>query len=105
MTPQPPDYDQLIEQDKERFRRLERRDMDTTAPALIEIVFFGLACLVVVAWLAAMFVWVPQPIDGTTWMSLGALGMVLFGGPGVAIYWLRRGGARDIARFAEQLTR
>jgi hypothetical protein len=98
------DPNDLLKEDMEKYRRLERKDIDFTPPALVEIVLLGLAGLHVVAWLGAMFL-VPDTITGQTWMALGALGVMCFGAPGVGIYWLRRGGAEKIGRMARQVMR
>lgn len=95
------DLERLVEEDKEKFKDLSF-STDTSAPAIAEGVLIGLAGVVCMAWLVALF-WVPDTIDGTTWMSLGVLGLLLTATPAGAIYWLRRGGIETIARMIAQV--
>lgn len=97
------DFEADAREDIRKARRMSREGVDTAPPALIEIVLFTLASLVAVGWLAALYLWVPETISGTQWMSLGALGGLIFGGPAVVIYWLRRGGIQTIRRTIKHL--
>jgi hypothetical protein len=97
--PRDMDFEASAREDIEKARRMSRDGVDTAPPALIEIVLLTLASLVAVAWLAALYLWVPETISGTEWMSLGVIGGLIFGGPAVAIYWLRRGGIETIQRL------
>lgn len=86
------DVNDAFSDDMEKFRDLEGRDgFDLTPPAAIELGFASLTAVVALAWLVSLL-WVPDTINGQTWMGLGALGMVMFGAPAAAIYALRRGG-------------
>jgi hypothetical protein len=96
--PRDMDFGAQAQEDIEKARQLSREGVDTTRPALIEVVLVGLAACVGIVWLAALFLWTPEPLSGTQWMSLGAIGGCLFGIPAVAIWWLRRGGIRTIQR-------
>lgn len=93
------EFDDALSDDMEKFQQYRRRDqsVEMTPPALMEVVLLGAAALVALAWFASMF-WVPEVIDGTTWMALGALGMLVTALPGGIVYWLRRGGAKEIER-------
>ena len=94
------EFDGALQDDAEKFRRYRERDGDIemTPPALMEVVLLAAAGVIGVAWMASMF-WVPEVMSGTTWMALGALGMLVTALPGGALYWLRRGGAREIQRI------
>lgn len=81
-----------LSDDMEKFRELEGSGgFDMSPPAVIELAFASLTALVALGWLVSLL-WVPDAINGQTWMGLGALGMVMFGVPAGAIYVLRRGG-------------
>lgn len=96
------DLGELVRNDVQRFRELRRSDggLDSGLPAMIELGFGSLSALAGLTWVL-MLLWVPDPIDGGTWMGFGMLGLVLFGLPTGLIYVLRRGGAevvREVVR-------
>ncbi len=96
------DLEEMVQKDKERFRDLSGGDgMDLSPPALIELVFFSLTALTLLAWLASLFLF---DVDGQTWMGLGALGLVMFGLPAGLIFVLRRGGAEVVERMIRNVT-
>lgn len=95
------DLDGMLKDDLEKFQSMRGNGgMDTTLPALIELAFTALTGLVVIAWFLSLFL-LSDSVDGVTLMSLGMLGLVMFGLPAGLIYALRRGGAtviRDMIR-------
>lgn len=93
----------MVEDDLEKFRRYRQRDngFDGGKAAWAEAILFLVSTVVAIAWLASLL-WVPETIDGATWMSLGALFGLLFGVPTVGLYWVRRGGVATLARFARE---
>lgn len=101
MTMPNDDLERLVKQDKETLKNASF-DTDFSTLAVVEGLFIALAGVVCMAWLVALY-WVPDTIDGTTWMSLGTLGLLLTGTPAGAIYWLRRGGVKQLARLIGQV--
>lgn len=97
------DIEEMVEQDKERLAEAEF-ETDFGPIALVEAILIAVTGVVGVAWMAALM-WTPDPIDGTTWMSGGVLGLILTGGPAVILYWLRRGGAAKVLLTLDRLTR
>jgi len=95
------DVNDALSDDIDKFRELESGGgFDLTPPAAIEIGFASLTAVVALGWLVSLL-WVPDTIDGQTWMGLGTLGLVMFGAPAAAVYALRRGGmeiVRDVIR-------
>lgn len=85
------DIQDWLERDKERLQNMNTGGREWGVAGYLEAGLASITALIALAWLLSMW-WVPDPIDGTTWMGLGMLGMALFGLPTVAIYWLRRGG-------------
>lgn len=99
------DVNDAFSDDIEKFRDLEGRDgFDLTPPAALELAFASLTALVALGWLVSLL-WVPDTINGQTWMGLGALGMVMFGAPAAAIYGLRRGGMDIVKRVIRDMVR
>ncbi len=97
------DIEEMVQEDKERFRDLSGGDgMDMTIPALFELTFLLLTGLTLIAWFVSLFLF---DVDGQTWMGVGALGLVMFGLPAGLIFALRRGGAEVIEGFIRDVTR
>ena len=96
-----PDIEGMVQDDIAKVKSVSGNGgMDTSLPALMELAFASLTGVTAVVWFLAILL-VPDTIDGITWMSLGALGLVLFGLPAGLLYLLRRGGAtviRDLVR-------
>ncbi|MFW5900393.1 MAG: hypothetical protein ACOCTH_01285 [Halodesulfurarchaeum sp.] len=86
------DFSGMVEDDLERVSGLVGGGLDTSIPSIIELFFGAATTFVAVTWFVTMF-FVPDPIDGQAWFSLGMLGLFLFGVPAAGTYWLRRGGA------------
>lgn len=97
------DIERMAQQDVQKIRQYQGGDVEATIPNLVELVLGGLTALHAVVWFGAILL-VPDTIDGTTWMGLGLLGLVLFGGPAGLIYWLRRGGAETIRAVVQNMT-
>lgn len=91
------------QEDVQKFKQMRRRDNNRQAGGWLEAILGVLAALVGVAWFVTMWLWVPEPIDGPTWMGLGALGMSVTGLPAAIIYYARRGGARVFKREIRRL--
>lgn len=99
------DLNSEFRDDVQKFRKLNRRDgMDWSLPAFIELAFGSLTAVAGLAWLVSLW-WVPDVIPGTTWMGLGMLGLVLFGGPAALVYGLRRGGADVVRALVRDIVR
>jgi len=88
-------HDASVSDDIEKFRELRNRESGPWVK--FELVFGSLTALVGIVWFVSI-IWVPDTIDGATWMGLGMLGLGLFGAPTAAIYWLRRGGVVTVKR-------
>lgn len=95
------DVNDAFSDDIDKFRELETGDgFDLTPAAALEIAFASLTALVTLGWLVSLL-WVPDTINGQTWMGLGTLGLAMFGAPAAAVFALRRGGmeiVRDVIR-------
>lgn len=100
------DLDDAVQRDLEQFRRLQQNGgVDTSVPALVELIFASIAAVIALVWFAAMFLWVPDPVPGTVWMGFGLFGLGIFGGAAGLIYVLRRGGATTIRVLVREAMR
>jgi len=93
------------QKDLEKFRRMRRQDNSRSAGGWLEAILGLAAAIVAAAWFVTMWLWVPDPIDGPTWMGLGALGMSVTGLPAAIIYYGRRGGARVAKQLIQEVIR
>jgi len=93
------------QKDLEKFRQMRRQDGNRSAGGWLEGVLAMAASLVACAWFVTMWLWVPDPIDGQTWMGLGALGMSVTGVPAAIIYYGRRGGAEMFKQIIREVIR
>lgn len=98
------DIERLVEQDKQKFQQYSGQGFDTSVPAVVELAFGVATALLAVVWFLSLL-WVPDVIDGTTWMALGMLGLILLGTPAGVIYLLRRGGADTLQQVIRGVTR
>lgn len=94
----------MVQDDLEKVRSVSSGGIDTSIPALIELTLGVATAFVALGWLAALL-WVPDPVDGLTWMSVGATLMSLFGIPAALVYGLRRGGAEMARAIVREYTR
>ena len=96
------DMSDMVQDDMQRFRELQSKDMGNSVPAVLEMLFAGAAALVAVAWLISLY-WVPEVIPSKTWMLGGALGVFIFGLPAGILYLGRRGGVAFVERLVQSL--
>lgn len=87
----------MLQDDLDKFREIRGSGgMDTSIPALIELGFGVATALVALGSLVALMLWVPDTVDGTSWMGVSAVCLAVTGIPAGAVYGLRRGGAEMI---------
>jgi len=95
----------MVSNDMDRMQRVGSGDgMDWSVPAVVELTFLSLTALVGIVWLVSLL-WVPEPIDGQTWMGMGMLGLLMFGAPAGMVFALRRGGAEMVRAIIREMVR
>jgi hypothetical protein len=86
------------QKDIQKARRAMRTDgMSWSWASAIEGLLLSLTGLVGLGWIVALW-FTPTPISGELWLFGGMFAMFCFGAPTALVYFLRRGGVKQIER-------